>query len=125
MQHIDNTASGWFNELVSQAIDNLPQEFAQKLDNVEVVTQVWPTRDQLDKAGVPPNSTLFGLYQGVPRPRRTQGLTMPDKITLFMGPIVASAFDRQQLLERIDLVLRHEIGHHFGMNEGDLRRAGH
>ncbi|HCS78847.1 TPA: hypothetical protein DIV55_03820 [Patescibacteria group bacterium] len=114
-----------FETLVTEALDSLPDEFTQKLENVEVVVEDWPTREQLRTSGVGRGMTLFGLYQGIPQTRR-QNYTavLPDKITIFAGPIL-NLFGQNVTLVRdqVRKTVIHEIGHHFGMDEVSIRQA--
>ena len=115
-----------FEELVAQALDGLPEEFAKALSNVEVIVEIWPTEGDLQSARVSSGMTLFGLYHGVPQTKRANyNATLPDKISIFAGPIVAVHGDNPEAIKQQvrDTVL-HEIGHHFGMNEEEIREAG-
>lgn len=113
-----------FEALVTQALDQLPNEFQQKLNNVEVTIQDWPSSSQLQSVNARPNSTLFGLYQGVPLTKRG-GLQLPDKITIFKGPILKASRSSEEVIRHVHRVVRHEIAHHFGMDETAIRRTGH
>ena len=78
--------------------------------------------------GLRPGQTLFGLYQGVPRTQRTTAynLVLPDKITIFRGPLLAHfGADAPRLREEIRRVVLHEIAHHFGLGEERLRELGY
>src|SRR6266436_3912994 len=93
-----------FEELVAEALDFLPDEFHEKMKNVEVVVEEWPTREEMRSVGLRPGETLFGLYQGVPQTQRTTHyhLVMPDKITIFRGPLLAQfGPDRARLREQV------------------------
>jgi len=76
-----------FEELVVEALSELPAEFQDRLDNIDVVVQDYPTQGQLAKVGR--GMTLLGLYEGVPHTRRTRsyGMVLPDKITIFKKTI--------------------------------------
>lgn len=113
-----------FEGLVAAALDNLPTEFKQKMENVEVVIEDWPTREQLKQAKQRHPAQLLGLYQGVPRTRRGRGygLVLPDKITIFQRPIEAQCSLGYEIGAKIQEVVQHEIGHHFGLDEESLRR---
>ena len=78
-----------FEQLVAAALDELPPFFHEKMSNVEVIIEAWPTREDLRAAGVPFGQTLLGLYQGVPLTQRGAHyqLTLPDRIAIFQGPI--------------------------------------
>lgn len=114
-----------FEALVTRALESLPAEFAKKLDNVEVVVEAWPSVLQLRQSRVGSGMTLYGLYQGVPRTKRGQYFgVLPDKITIFAGPILSSfGFDQDTVKDQVRRTVIHEIGHHFGMSEEDIQRA--
>ncbi|MGA2670472.1 MAG: metallopeptidase family protein [Dehalococcoidia bacterium] len=113
-----------FEALVEKAIDNLPQEFKSKLENVDVVVEEWPTRGQLRQAKHIHPTQLLGLYQGVPQTRRGQGyaLVLPDKISIFQRPIEAQCRFDDEIEAKIEEVVRHEIAHHFGLDDETLRK---
>jgi len=111
-----------FEELVAKVVSDLPEEFRDMLDNVDVTVQDYPTRAQLGRTR--PGMTLLGLYEGVPQTRRTRGYTMvpPDKITIFQKPIEAMCRSEKEIAAEIRRVVQHEIAHHFGFDEQSLRR---
>jgi predicted Zn-dependent protease with MMP-like domain len=111
-----------FESLVARAIESLPLEFQSKLENVDVVVEEWPTAVQLRQAKIKSPTQLLGLYQGVPRTRRGQGygLVLPDKISIFQRPIEAQCRFGYEVEARIGEVVRHEIAHHFGLDEKTL-----
>lgn len=115
-----------FEMLVAEAVDSLPEEIAAWLDNVVVVVGERPTPAQLADAGLEPGDLLFGLYVGVPKTRRgfTYGETVPDKIVIFRRPIEQVCRTPAQIRECVRKTVLHEIGHHFGMDEDQLRAAG-
>jgi predicted Zn-dependent protease with MMP-like domain len=111
-----------FEELVAKAIDGLPEEFRAGLENVDVVVQDYPSKRQLARIGR--GMTLLGLYEGVPQTKRTQGygMVLPDKIVIFQKPIQETCRSEAEVEAEIGRVVRHEIAHHFGLDEGELRR---
>jgi predicted Zn-dependent protease with MMP-like domain len=111
-----------FEELVRQALDTVPDEIAQRIDNVDVEVQDWPSNLQLTSARVPQGRTLLGLYQGIPLTKRTSGynLVAPDRITIFQGPIERVAHDDADLIDRVRDVVVHEVAHHFGISDARL-----
>jgi predicted Zn-dependent protease with MMP-like domain len=113
-----------FEGLVARAIESLPLEFQHKLENVDVVVQEWPTAVQLRQARMKSPWQLLGLYQGVPQTRRGRGygLVLPDKISIFQRPIEAQCRFGYEIEEKIGEVVRHEIAHHFGLDDETLRR---
>lgn len=117
-----------FEKYVDQVIESLPKNFKDKLENVAVVVEDYPTREQLISARIHPNSgTLLGLYQGVPQTQRGAGYgiggTLPDKITIFRMPILAIGRSESDLPSIIHNTVIHEIGHHFGMSEEMILKA--
>lgn len=113
-----------FESLVRQAVVDLPDRFKAKLDNVNLTIQAWPTIDQLKEVKMPAGQTLFGLYQGIPKTkRRGYSGALPDKITIFAGPILAVSPTPEKVKERVAQVVRHEIAHHFGLSEEKVRKA--
>ena len=113
-----------FEELVAEALDSLPEEFAQAMQNVEVVVQDEPTRSQL--ASLPHGHTLFGLYEGHPLTSRGVHYSgvMPDKITIFQGPISRYYRTPEAIREQVRKTVIHEIAHHFGIDDPRLRELG-
>jgi len=115
-----------FEELVGEALDGLPDQIRNWLDNVAVIVAEAPTPDQLARAGLRPGAMLFGLYQGVPKTRRgvTYGETLPDKIVIFQRPIERLFRTREEVREQVRRTVLHEVGHHFGLDEEELDIAG-
>lgn len=115
-----------FEQLVVEALDKLPDYFQQKLQNIEVVVADWPTPAELQAVGLKPGHLLFGLYQGIPLTRRSShyGLVLPDKITIYRLPIEQVCRTREQLIQRVQHTVQHEIAHHFGISDDRLRELG-
>ena len=112
-----------FQELVVKAVDSLPDEFRDRLENVDVVVDDLPSPGQLTSTGLGRGQTLLGLYQGVPQTRRSRhyGMVTPDKITIFQKPIEARCRSDDEVASVIYRVVRHEIAHHFGIGDKRLR----
>jgi predicted Zn-dependent protease with MMP-like domain len=115
-----------FERLVAEALDGLPLDLQEKMQNVDVVIKDWPTRAELRRAALPPGETLLGLYDGVPLTKRTSryGLVLPDKITVYQGPIEACCRTAEEVRRQVRQVVLHELGHHFGISEERLRELG-
>lgn len=106
-----------FEKLVQKSLEDLPVYFKQKLDNVAVVIEDWPGVD------LARGRLLLGLYQGIPKPKRGINYTMvlPDKITIFQGPIeLVSRGDEQMIKNLVLETVWHEIAHHFGISDARL-----
>jgi predicted Zn-dependent protease with MMP-like domain len=115
-----------FERLVAEALDGLPSEFQESIENAEVVIKAWPSRAELERAGLSRGETLFGLYEGVPLTERTTryGLVLPDKITIYQGPIMACCRSPDEVRRKVRQVVMHEVGHHFGISDERLRELG-
>jgi predicted Zn-dependent protease with MMP-like domain len=103
-----------FDELVADALDELPTWVRERMENVEVLIADAPPPDQ---------PGLLGLYEGVPLTRRGMGYSgaLPDRITLFRSGIVAGVRTEAELRERIRHVVVHEVAHFFGISDERLR----
>ena len=112
-----------FEELVARAVESLPEELRERLENIDIIVADEPTRAQLSHSGLRRNETLLGLYEGVPLTGRTAGYTyyLPDKITIFQKPIEAACKNESQITSKIQQVVRHEIAHHFGIDDDRLK----
>jgi predicted Zn-dependent protease with MMP-like domain len=115
-----------FEDLVDKAVKNLPAEFLDHLDNVEVVVADRPSAIQLSKSRLKANQTLLGLYEGVPQTRRgsNYGMVLPDKITIFQQTIEAICRNDEEIIKEVEKVVKHEIAHHFGISDARLREIG-
>jgi predicted Zn-dependent protease with MMP-like domain len=116
-----------FGELVETALEELPEEFRQFLEEVPIEICDHPSPGQLHRAKVPPHGLLLGLYEGRPRTRRSveDSGVMPDVIYIFQEHIEAVARTREELVRQVRITVLHEIGHHFGMSEEDLEKLGY
>ena len=112
-----------FQELVARAVTELPEEFLSQLHNLDVVVEDYPSISQRREAGLDSRHTLLGLYEGVPQTRRGRGygMVLPDKITIFQGPIEARCRSEDEIEAEVRRVVRHEIAHHFGIDDDRLR----
>lgn len=112
-----------FEELVEAALDELPWAFAERLENIVVVVQDWPTSDQLAAAKVGRKENLLGLYEGIPLTSRGRGYNMvlPDKITIFQRPIESYSRSDDKIIRQIRDTVLHEIAHYFGISDDRLR----
>jgi predicted Zn-dependent protease with MMP-like domain len=115
-----------FEGLVADAIDSLPEEFQDRLENIDIVVADEPTNAQLRKSDIDEGDTLLGLYEGVPLPDRTAGYTfiVPDKITIFQKPIEAACRNDSEIVTEIQHVVQHEVAHHFGIDDDRLEELG-
>lgn len=112
-----------FERIVERAVASLSEEIQKRLDNVEIVIAAEPGIDQIGED----DDHLFGLYEGIPLTERTgaYGMTLPDKITIFQGPLERSFTSPVELFEQIRVTVLHEIAHHFGIDEDRLAELGY
>lgn len=117
------TESATFDQLVAEAIDSLPEEIGNMIQNVEIVVEPEPPVDYLQR--LPRGHTLFGLYHGVPLTKRgVYDRALPDKISIYEGPITRSMRSADAIREQVRRTVLHEIGHHFGIEEDRLHELG-
>jgi len=113
-----------FESLVEEAVESLPEEFKDRLENIDVVVEALPSRRQLTKTHLGLGYTLLGLYEGVPLTERTTsyGLVPPDKITIFQKTIedFCRGKDEMEIKDQICKTVIHEIAHHFGIDDDRL-----
>lgn len=116
-----------FHYYIDLALAEMPKEFRDKLDNVAIFVEDFPTREQVIKFRLREERImLLGLYEGIPQTQRGRygiGGAVPDKITLFRQPILSVVKNQTELVKQIKDTLYHEIGHHFGMSEEEIRQA--
>jgi predicted Zn-dependent protease with MMP-like domain len=111
-----------FQELVREALTDLPDEFAAAMKNVAVVVEEEPSAEELESLGLDPEQDdLFGLYQGVPLPERGQDApVLPDRIAVYRLPILWECDTREQVVAEVRTTVIHELGHYFGLAEEEL-----
>ena len=102
-----------FERVVQAALDSLPPDLSGQLSNVEIVVEDEP----------PAGQPLLGLYQGIPLTRRGSNYSgaLPDKITIYRGPLERLyGHDPELLIREIRRVVLHEVAHHFGISDERL-----
>jgi predicted Zn-dependent protease with MMP-like domain len=112
-----------FERLVAQALDELPEEFAERLDNVAVVVEEEPDPEDLREMGLESEEgdDLFGLYQGTPLIERDSYYSsVPDRIVIYMGPLLRHCRTPREVVREVKLTVIHEIGHHFGLSDEEM-----
>jgi predicted Zn-dependent protease with MMP-like domain len=120
-----NRSTRIFEEYVKRALEKLPEEFRDRMDNIAISVEPYPSREDLRSVGVSNKHHLLGIFRGIPFNSVSpfySGPVMPSEIVLFQMNIEAVAETEEDLVEEIRITLLHEIGHYFGMSEEDLRR---
>lgn len=116
-----------FEKLVEEGFERLPQWVREKIKNVAVLVEDQPSVEDRRREELDDDETLLGLYKGIPLAARGEyygvGMTMPDTITLYQLPIEEAAQqERKDVRDVVAETIWHEFAHHFGMNEGEVRR---
>lgn len=117
-----------FEKIVKKAVKDIPEEFVEKLENVDIFIQDWPNTHQVENLRKKGHGKglVFGLYEGIPQTRRARyglGGPLPDKITIFKVPTLMVSKSYNELVRNVQDTVIHEIGHHFGMNEKEIANA--
>ena len=113
-----------FEQLVSEAIDNIPEPYISKIENINFKVEAQPSPEQREKLGLRPCDALFGLYEGVPLPGRG-GAThsiVPDVITIFQHPMIDMIPNQENLKKQIFKTVWHEVAHYFGLNHDRIHK---
>ena len=107
-----------FEDLVAQALAEVPDELARLVDNVVVLVEDDPP---------PGDRLLLGLYEGVPLTERGQWYAgaLPDRITIYRRPILRICRDRDEVVEQVRITVVHEVAHHFGIDDDRLHDLGY
>ncbi len=115
-----------FERLVTEALEGLPPDFREKLENVEVIVENHPTAEHLGERELPPGHLLLGLYHGVPLTQRSAwgSPLFPARITIFQGPIEQVTRTPADIITQVRHTVLHEIAHHFGISDQRLRELG-
>ncbi|HEY5528012.1 MAG TPA: metallopeptidase family protein [Thermoleophilia bacterium] len=117
-----------FESLVAEAVDSLPAEFLERLENVEVVVEEWPGPEELLDVGLPSGARygLLGLYHGVPQTERgLYYMALPDRISIYKGPIESVAGnDADRIKDQVRRTVIHEIAHYYGISDERLQELG-
>ena len=107
-----------FEELVDQALDDIPDELTQLVRNVVVLVEDEPPEDEPD---------LLGLYDGVAMTERdgSYGLELPDRIFIFRNPLLDMCESEEELVDEVRITVVHEVAHHFGIDDDRLHELGY
>ena len=111
-----------FERLLVEAVMLLPKRFRREMKNLALVVEEEPSAELLGEMEIEPPDSLYGLYQGTPLPERTWGYgnALPDRVTLFQGPIEEDCEDEDEIRAAIGETLIHEVGHYFGLSEEEI-----
>jgi predicted Zn-dependent protease with MMP-like domain len=108
---------------VLETVDSLPQEFSSKIENIAFIVTDWPSGELRRQLNLEPGYLLFGLYQGVPKPKKPFANQIhPDRITIFANPLLAVSSSVDELKTKTRNTVLHEIGHYFGLNDKQIKQ---
>ena len=114
-----------FERLVVQALDLIPEDLRMRLDNVDIVVEDAPSKEQLVGSGIDEGNILLGLYEGLPlTDRYNYDMILPDKITLFQRPIESICETDEDIVSEVRDTVVHEVAHHFGIDDDRLHQFG-
>ena len=107
-----------FEELVAEALDQVPAELSALIDNCVVLVEDEPPADDPD---------LLGLYDGTPLTERdsTYAGVLPDRITIFRNPTLEMCDTEDDVVDEVNVTVVHEIAHHFGIDDDRLHELGY
>lgn len=125
-----NISDHEFDQIISEAMDNLPQQYIKGLKNVLITYEDDPSDEQRAKLHLRCNETLFGLYEGIPVTKRPATdsilggnfMTLPDKITIFKNPITNRADSIAKIKKQVTHTLWHEIAHYYGLDHDRIHK---
>lgn len=112
-----------FEELVEEALAEIPGKFKKFIQNLAVIIEEKPSRETYGKTGASPFSTILGHYHGVPFKHRGPfyGNLPPDVIVIYQKSIESVCSTEEEIKKKVREVVFHEIGHYFGLSEKELR----
>tara|TARA_B110000116_G_scaffold208389_1_gene183839 strand:+ start:64 stop:426 length:363 start_codon:yes stop_codon:yes gene_type:complete len=114
-----------FERLIHKALSKIPKDLRSYLNNVDIVVEDLPARDQLAGHIIDEDQLLLGLYEGVPLTERGEySMVLPDKITLFQKTIESICADNDEIIEQVRETVIHEVAHHFGIDDDRLEELG-
>ena len=116
-----------FADAVSEALDSLPDDFRPYMEDLAVDIEDSPDDQTMADLNMKDRRSLLGLYRGVPLTNRSVGhmLRIPERIVLYQRNIERICRTRDEVINQIRRTVLHEVGHHFGMGEAQLRRLGY
>lgn len=118
-------ATASFEELVARALSSIPEPFARALDDVAIVIEDEPSREQRRENGLRPSDSLYGLYEGVPRTEwGADWAFVPNKITLFQVPLEEDFPNVAEREHEVRVTVVHELAHHMGIDDDRLHDLG-
>ena len=111
-----------FERLVERAIELLPAQFQNRLENVVIAVEDEPTDEDYELTDTPDDEDLFGIYRGPMRTEMTWDMLpgLPPQVVVFRGPILRNTGSSREAVKEIKDTLVHELGHYFGLEDDEM-----
>ncbi|MEO8056269.1 MAG: metallopeptidase family protein [Acidobacteriota bacterium] len=111
-----------FEKLVGKAIEELPEEFKSRLENVVIAVEDEPTDEDYDLTDTPDDEDLFGIFRGAMRTEMTWDVLpdLPPQVVVFRGPILRNTDTSREAVREIKDTIVHELGHYFGLEDDEM-----
>jgi predicted Zn-dependent protease with MMP-like domain len=122
-----------FDEQFEWVLERMPPLVHELIEKVPLHVEDHPSDDVMDRMGIEYIDDLCGLYTGIPIGEKSVSHSgvMPDVVTIYREGILSAASDRHgrittdRLREQIRITILHELAHHHGLTEDDLRKLGY
>lgn len=115
-----------FQEMVSKALDEVPEEFDKEWNNVAVVVSTdWPTEADKKRMGIPEGRLLLGTYSGIDRTQGFRSESSRHVIVIYQPAIERfCGEDKERVQQQIRKTVLHELAHHLGMSHQKMKEIG-
>jgi predicted Zn-dependent protease with MMP-like domain len=119
--------SARFDALVQKALNRIPKQFRDAMQNIEIVVEDWPDPDLMEEVTGERDAVVYGLFTGKPLPLQSVGDwgDPPGLIYLYRKPLEEDFPDQEELAREIEVTLVHEIAHYLGFDETTLEDYGY
>jgi len=125
--HVDPNGSADFTAIqaaIDDAVENLPRSIREYIENVPLLVEDYPSAELVEQENISPQ--ILGIFMGVPRTEAVSTEQVPDldRVVVYKRNLEKICRDRNELVEQIQITVRHEIGHYLGLEESDMERLG-
>jgi len=113
-----------FSRVLETSLENLPRSIRERIEGVSLIIEDFPSLDLVRGERISPQT--LGLFMGVPRTQAmmTEQVLDLDRIMIFKKNLEKICQDEEDLIDQIQITVRHEVGHYLGLDEDDLERLG-
>lgn len=111
-----------FEQLVEKALEEIPREFLDLVDNISIAVEDEPDDSDLEESDLGEEGELLGIFRGIPTIHQSWESfgELPGEIVLFRGPILRCCTSRREVIEEIRDTVVHELGHYFGLDDDEM-----